>query len=65
MNNQDREDILELKIEAKNSSKQLERLVTNHVPHVLRTLGEHSGQIRVITLLALLILGLVVGLYFE
>lgn len=72
MNSQDRDEMTRLSTRVGNIEKQLETIITNHLPHITEVLatireklGDHSGTIRVATLLILLLLSLLVGLYFR
>ena len=64
MNGQDRDELTQLKVEVKNNSKQLETIITNHLPHIMEKLGSCSGAMKVLIPLVILVLALIAGLYF-
>lgn len=59
MNEKDRQDIIELKIEAKNTSRSVETIIKNHLPHI----SENTGKIKVLIPLVVMCLGGIFGLY--
>ena len=59
MNGQDREELTKLQMEVQNIAKQLEIIVTNHLPHIL----ENTGKLKVISPLIIALLILILGLY--
>ena len=65
MNEQDRNELTELKMEVRNNTKQLEKIITNDLPHIFKIACTNKGALMIICPLVLLILGLVIGLYFT
>lgn len=64
MNDKDRDELTELKVEVRNNTKQLENLITNHIPHIMKDIGYCIGSLKVLIPLVILLLGLIAGLYF-
>lgn len=64
MNNQDRDRLSVLEIEVRNNTGQLETIIKNHLPHIMESLGNLSGALKVLIPLVILVLGLIAGLYF-
>ena len=52
-----------LEIEVGNNTKQLERIITNDLPHLTKAVGENTGKLKVIIPLIIAVLGLVAGIY--
>lgn len=63
MNTQDRDDMQALKIEVTNNTKQLEKITTNDLPHIYKTLWKIVGSLWVLIPLVMILVGLVIGLY--
>lgn len=63
MNNNDREDLKVLKIEVKNNTGQLEKIVKNDLPHLLEKVSENTGKLKVLIPLIILCIAGVGGLY--
>ena len=64
MNNQDRDKLTKLDTRMGNVEKQLETIITNHLPHIMEKLGNCSGALKVLIPLVILVLALIAGLYF-
>ena len=64
MNHQDRDELTRLSTRVGNIEKQLETIITNHLPHLLEKVGSLSGAMKVLIPLIILLIGLIAGLYF-
>jgi len=65
MNSQDRDELTKLDTRMGNVEKQLETIITNHLPHIMEKLGSCSGTLKVLIPVIIVMLGLIVGLYFT
>jgi len=63
MNNKDREDLGILKIEVKNNTKQLEHIITNDLPHLVKEVASNTGKLWVLIPLVIGTLLAVAGIY--
>ena len=64
MDKHDRGELIKLQTEVKNNTKQLEKIITNDLPHLYKRVYQILGSLKVLIPLTVALLGLVVGLYF-
>lgn len=64
MNRHEEKRLTKIEIEVGNNTKQLERIVTNDLPHIYQRLWRVVGSLWVLIPLVMILTGLVVGLYF-
>jgi len=63
MNKNEVDRLVMVEMEVKNNTKQLEKIITNDLPHLIKGVSKNSGKLAVLIPLVIAILAMIGGLY--